>query len=417
MAGLISPIVDPESERIAEQMAYANALRKKGMEMDTGARMVGPVFTVGNALGPVAQMLGGQYLASKTRDEQTALAGARQAQRDQFLQQMPQATHQTPTPELNDQGAPVMAETPRDAREYARDMENWTTRAMNVPGMEGIGAYGLQQKILAPEKQADRELQGDIATKQLLIKSMEAKQAREEADARRLESDKIFKMTAKTQEELRRAQIEAEKQRIADKAAAAQEKVDTKKLAADEAKQGGIDLAQQQLYDIDKMIGTFDPNTGERLTAPHGGFGGYVGATLLPFKRMIEGTDEATYETIHNRVKSQARGEGIKMLKGTGSVSNAEGAAMADAITSINKAQNEKEYTDAMRSYRQLIQRGMERAQKGITIRPDAPLTGYEKYESKAGGQQPTGGSYEQTKTIPGKGTFGLRNGQWYQVQ
>lgn len=407
-------IGDFTEERLLRQQALADAMRKQALSGSNAGSgyQGGRVFMVGNQLGNLAQAIGGAYLGDRADTDLQALQDDRKQQRSDYLATMPSDEETVPQygPTEGGGSLPDVSRL-KSARQQADDMRRWSSGAANVPGLEGIANFGLQQSMLAPEKRADRELQGELAQNQLLVKSMEARQARAEADARRLESDRVFKMTAQTQEELRRAQIDALKEQTAAKAATAQVAVDAKKQAADDAKAAGIDLAQQQINNIDEMIGTFDPETGKQITPPHAGFPGYVGATYKPFARNLHGTNEADFDLLHKQVTSQARLEGIKAIKGTGSVSNAEGAAAAAAITRMNSAASETEYAKAAREYRDVMKRGIDRQQRGITVDPSAPLTGYEKFEKQSSG------GYEKTKTIPGKGTFGLRNGQWFQVQ
>jgi hypothetical protein len=101
--------------QLAQRRKLAEQLVAQGMQMNTGAKMVGPVYTVGNALGPVAQMLGGAYMNSQADKQEAELALQQRMAQNDFNQQFANAgdiSTQSPTPELNADGSPVMATNP-----------------------------------------------------------------------------------------------------------------------------------------------------------------------------------------------------------------------------------------------------------------------------------------------------------------
>ncbi len=74
MAGTISPIYDAEAEALKRQMAFANALRDKGMQGNTGSGyQSGRVYIVGNPLGNIASSIGGAILANRAEEGQRGL--------------------------------------------------------------------------------------------------------------------------------------------------------------------------------------------------------------------------------------------------------------------------------------------------------------------------------------------------------
>ena len=97
----------------------------------------------------------------------------------------------------------------------------------------------------------------------------------------------------------------------------------------------------------------------------HPGFTGYVGATWKPGARLVEGSDEASYQALENQAKGGAFLEAYKTLKGGGQITEVEGKKATEAITRMNKAQNEDEYIKAALEYRSIIKKGIDRGKKG----------------------------------------------------
>ena len=102
----------------------------------------------------------------------------------------------------------------------------------------------------------------------------------------------------------------------------------------------------------------------EKGTAPHPGFSSYVGATLTPGMRFLEGSDAASYEVRQKQIEGQAFLEAFRSLKGGGSITEKEGEKATAAITRMNKASSEKEYIQAARELQQILRTGVENAKK-----------------------------------------------------
>jgi hypothetical protein len=238
---------------------------------------------------------------------------------------------------------------------------------MQAPrGMEGVQQFALQQAMTAPQQEQAR--QDQIAAQEAERQARFEQQMLLEGGRR---EDRAAQRALTESLGLGNLQARQEANRIAAgtlgvKEEAAKEKRD----AAQAAKDKEMQQMQQTINTIDQMIGVRDPVTGELVkgSSAHPGFAGYVGATWLPGMHMVEGSDPASYKTMHEQVTSTARLEGIRMLKGTGAVSNAEGAAAAQAIQRMSKAASEKEYIKAAREYRDILQRGLDRTQKGIRV-------------------------------------------------
>ena len=130
-----------------------------------------------------------------------------------------------------------------------------------------------------------------------------------------------------------------------------------------------IQTANEAITLIDEMVGKAPvvDKSGkviEKGTAPHPGFSSYVGATLTPGMRFLEGSDAASYEVRQKQIEGQAFLEAFRSLKGGGSITEKEGEKATAAITRMNKASNEKEYIQAARELQQILRTGVENAKK-----------------------------------------------------
>jgi hypothetical protein len=257
---MINPIVDPEQDRITEQLAQAAALRKQGFAANTGGGYQGgKVFMVGSPLGNVAQTLAGIYLGEKAHGEQTALENARLQERQSWLDQLPKGyTEKTETvlnggqpleapagqqvppagnlttgvtsPGFLNQdftqpgvptGAPQPAtfngesplaasigaaprqttttQTPMSPLQQAKAMQEW---AMKAPrGMEGVQQFALQQALTAPQREAEAAQKAADRLHELKLKAMDARATQ----AERLEAQKeIARMNIEGRQDLAR---------------------------------------------------------------------------------------------------------------------------------------------------------------------------------------------------------------------
>jgi hypothetical protein len=376
-SGMINPVFDTEADRIKEQLAQADALRKVGMEGNTGSGYHGGrVFIVGNPLANIASGVAGAYMGNKALNQQQALQDTREQEFKSAMDAMPgMTTKQSYDPVSNPGTGPLMnMDVPKPYEQVMDERQKWGAGLSNIkhPLAQAIAQNAMVAGINAPEK--------------LLEKEMALKLAREkmaEEASRRASDDEWKRYVGQMGISQRQQGIDIQQEKADDIARQAKEKADLKAEEAAKAASARTQMAQEGIDNIDRMIGKQDAN-GQLLpdSAPHPGFSGYVGATLLPGLRFIEGTDVAGYETLHKQVKGAARLVGVKMMKGTGSVSNAEGAAAADALTSMDKAQSEQEYVAAALRYRNIMQAAIDRERRGVTIHPDAPLGGNSaKYE------------------------------------
>jgi hypothetical protein len=141
------------------------------------------------------------------------------------------------------------------------------------------------------------------------------------------------------------------------------------KVAAEAALPNAIATAEQTLALIDDMIGDARVSKdGKRWEVPKGGrapapgFESYVGATAMPFARLVEGSPAASYERRQLQIEGKTFLEAFESLKGGGAITEIEGQKGTQAISRMNKAQSEVEYVRAARELQDIVRKGVERA-------------------------------------------------------
>lgn len=140
---------------------------------------------------------------------------------------------------------------------------------------------------------------------------------------------------------------------------------------------GALEQANTAIKTIDEMIGDarlndkgeivyqkYDPVSKKYVEGKqaHGGFENYVGATMFPGLRFIEGTDTASFEPLYKSIKGQAFLEAFQRLKGAGQITEIEGQKATEALLKLDKAQTEKDFVKYAREFQENLQRGMELA-------------------------------------------------------
>lgn len=167
----------------------------------------------------------------------------------------------------------------------------------------------------------------------------------------------------------------------------------TAKVAADLP--GAIEAAERGIALIDEMVGKApvvdaSGKVIEKGTAPHAGFSSYVGGTIYPGARFIEGSDTASYELRQKQIEGQAFLEAFRTLKGGGSITEKEGEKATAAITRMNKAASEKEYIEAARELQSILRTGVKNAREKAS-RSVVPTTG-----GTAAANTPAASAYNQ---------------------
>jgi adenine-specific DNA methylase len=111
--------------------------------------------------------------------------------------------------------------------------------------------------------------------------------------------------------------------------------------------------------EFDQVIGTAN----KVLNSP--GFTGYFGININPFgNRFIPGTDAASTSALVDTLKSQGFMANIHKMKGNGSLSNAEGQKVMDAIGSLSSGQSEKSARAAIKTIIKTTEMAQKRMQQ-----------------------------------------------------
>jgi len=136
---------------------------------------------------------------------------------------------------------------------------------------------------------------------------------------------------------------------------------------AEAALPSAIQTADESIRLIDEMVGKAPVKDAsgkviQQGTKPHPGFSSYVGATVLPGQRFIEGSPTASFEIRQKQIEGKAFLEAFNALKGGGSITEKEGEKGTAAIMRMNKASSEREYVAAARELQDIMRKGVDRA-------------------------------------------------------
>ena len=127
-----------------------------------------------------------------------------------------------------------------------------------------------------------------------------------------------------------------------------------------------IEAADRGIKLIDEMIGDTTVNDRGQLVfgkkRPHAGFESYVGASMFPGARFVEGSDTASFELRQKQIEGQAFLDAFQTLKGGGQITEKEGEKATAAISRMNKAASEVEYVKAARELQEVLREGVKRA-------------------------------------------------------
>jgi hypothetical protein len=135
-------------------------------------------------------------------------------------------------------------------------------------------------------------------------------------------------------------------------------------------------------------------------TKPHPGFHGAVGASGIGSgfgaAGFIPGTDTTDFKTRFGQVQGQSFLGAINTLRGTGQITEIEGAKATAAINRMSLAQSEVEFVRAANDFKDALNRGYKAAQQRAGVAPINPIA-----------QPNVGGSK------PGIPKYNLQTGQW----
>jgi len=170
-------------------------------------------------------------------------------------------------------------------------------------------------------------------------------------------------------------------------------------VAAIQALPKVIGDAEMAVGVLDQMVGKRDSATGKLLTKdpvtgkpiannkPHPGFapavgmGGFGTLGIPGLAQITPGTDAANFKTLYDQVTGIAFSEAFETLKGGGSITQTEGLKATAARNRMALAQSEDEFVKAASEYRNILAKGVERAQSKATtatnrMTPVAPAAG-----------------------------------------
>lgn len=271
-----------EDEGIRDQLAYAEALRKKGL--DTQGQMVSGIYVPKNPWQNFIESAVGSGMNTYQRGKQNDLQKARQAQRDQFLEQMPSRTETReqmgPAQEGQDFLPNVQADKP--IRQYADEMQRYGMQALNIPGMEGVGTQAIQYAMQAPEREAAQNERLEARKFEILQRAQAEKERQEQAN-----EYKALMLGIKQQ------QVDIARDAQRDRTDREREKANERGTAAEQSYTAGkrlIDNMEKSVDELNRLSGitNTDKSSGENVLAYVGNTG--VGQT---FGRMT-GTKEQT---------------------------------------------------------------------------------------------------------------------------
>lgn len=179
---------------------------------------------------------------------------------------------------------------------------------------------------------------------------------KEANELRRLEVEQrnLDRQIARETNELKRQELEAKL--AANQTAQEQKKRDT--------------VAQQE-----STIARFDNalNTINKIESSPG-FSAAVGARL-PFIDQLPGSEAQETIGLIDTLKSQSFLNEIGQMKGMGALSNAEGAKLESAISSLNRDMKEDAFKRSLQSIRDYFTVAKERARKQMGVEPEAQQT------------------------------------------
>lgn len=179
---------------------------------------------------------------------------------------------------------------------------------------------------------------------------------KEANELRRLEVEQrnLDRQIARETNELKRQELEAKLE--ANKATQEQKKRDT--------------VAQQE-----STIARFDNalNTINKIESSPG-FSAAVGARM-PFIDQLPGSEAQETIGLIDTLKSQSFLNEIGQMKGMGALSNAEGAKLESAISSLNRDMKEDAFKRSLQSIRDYFTVAKERARKQMGVEPEAQQT------------------------------------------
>lgn len=173
----------------------------------------------------------------------------------------------------------------------------------------------------------------------------------ETLDVRRLENEEraLDRQIKRETNELKRQELES--------------KLETNQAKQAQAKRDTVAQQEASIARFDNAL-----NTIKKIEASPG-FDAAVGARV-PFLDQLPGSDAQETIGLIDTLKSQSFLNEIQQMKGMGALSNAEGAKLETAISSLNRNMKEEAFKRSLNDIRDYFTVAKERAQKQMGIEP-----------------------------------------------
>jgi hypothetical protein len=181
-----------------------------------------------------------------------------------------------------------------------------------------------------------------------------------------------------------------------------QKKMNALQADALNALPGALNTVNSGLEALNGMLGdtTVDAkgNVVYGKTKPHPGFEGAVGVSGIGSgfgaAGFLPATDVTDFKSRFDEIKGKSFLEAVGSLRGTGAISEIEGAKATSAINRMSLSQSEPEFIKAADDLRKIMMKGYNAAQQRAGV---APV------------------NYQAQPTVPGapKMKYNLQTGQW----
>ena len=280
--------------------------------------------------------------------------------------------------ELTAKGMDIMRERTKDI------LQNPSPENFIAHTQEGVrdglispeqGQRSVQTFMSVPPDQRVAFLTQSLAKAEKLYETKTISAEKQQSNATAIRGQDISAQTTRRGQDLvdlrtregQKLQYDPDLQAKIAEAKASGEFIGKSKAAAAAALPGALEAANEGIRLIDEMVGKAEvrDKSGkviEKGTAAHPGFSNYVGGTLRPGMRFLEGSDAASFEVRQKQIEGKAFLEAFQTLKGGGAITEKEGEKGTAAIMRMNKASNEKEYVAAARELQGILRTGMDRA-------------------------------------------------------
>jgi hypothetical protein len=123
-----------------------------------------------------------------------------------------------------------------------------------------------------------------------------------------------------------------------------------------------IEMMNQTLLNVNDLIGDTKVVDGKVVFGkkpPLKGFAESVGFSTAPLGKFVPGTDVSNFIARFNQIKDKTFLQAFETLKGSGQITEVEGAKATSALNRMSLAQSEKEFIIAAREFEDNVQKGM----------------------------------------------------------